>query len=103
VAVRFTAKPVDVQPSGVRNGPIAYTVVPDPRQGGQVVIGVQADGTGRRQLAKLPDGCCMSWSPDGKQIVFEHGLGDGQGELVVINADGTSAHVITTDPMVGYN
>ena len=39
-----------------------------------------------------------SWSPDGKQIVFDHGLGEGQGELVVINADGTGAHVITTDP-----
>jgi TolB protein len=46
---------------------------------------VRADGTGVRQLTRFADGDSQhgSWSPDGSQIVFEHG------GLAVIAADGT--------------
>ena len=42
-----------------------------------------------------------SWSPDGKQIAFTSDR-DGNGEIYVMNADGSNQTRLTSDPADDY-
>ncbi len=73
---------------------------------GEAIFTVNPDGTGKMQVTHTPylNACCRpSWSLDGKQILFSRGISEGQGELAVINADGSGLHVIPGDPSLVYN
>lgn len=55
---------------------------------------VNADGTGKRRLTGAPSAAeNPSWSPDGKQIVFESGA-----QIYVVDADGTDQKQILSGP-----
>jgi Tol biopolymer transport system component len=56
---------------------------------------INADGTGKRALPA--DGCPCSWSPDGRRIVFSSGR-DGNGEIYIMNADGSGQRNLTSSP-----
>src|SRR5689334_13255195 len=67
-----------------KNGRIAFIAGPD-------VYTMNPDGSGVKQLTNLdPDNSASfeSWSPDGKQIVFnEYRAPDFRGQLWLMNAD----------------
>ena len=77
-----------------KNGRIAFVVGPD-------VYTMNSDGSEVRQLTNLgPDGGAFweSWSPDGKQIVFnEYRPPDFQGQLWLMNVDGSNQHLLLAD------
>lgn len=87
-----------------RGGKIAYFALKG--GGGDALFTVNPDGTGRKQVTHIPylSACCRpSWSPDGKQILFSRGIAEGQGELVVVNSDGSGLRVIPGNPLLVYN
>lgn len=77
-----------------KNGRIAFILGPD-------VYTMNPDGGDVRQLTNLgPDDSAFweSWSPDGKQIVFnEYKSPDFLGQLWLMNADGSNQHVLLAD------
>ena len=77
-----------------KNGRIAFVQGPD-------VYTMNPDGSDVRQLTNLgPDDSAFweSWSPDGKQIVFnEYKSPDFLGQLWLMNADGSNQHVLLAD------
>jgi len=77
-----------------KNGRIAFIQAGD-------VFTMNPDGTDVRQLTHLPTDRAASfesWSPDGKQIVFNEGpFPTGVGELWLINADGTNQHLLLAE------
>jgi Tol biopolymer transport system component len=77
-----------------RNGRIAFLAGPD-------VYTMNPDGTDVKQLTNLgPDNGASweSWSPDGKQIVFnEYRAPDYRGEVWLMNADGSNQHMLLAD------
>jgi Tol biopolymer transport system component len=74
-----------------KNGRIAFIQGPD-------VYTMNSDGSDVKQLTNLgPDSGAAweSWSPDGKQIVFnEYRPPDFLGQLWLMNADGTNQHLL---------
>jgi TolB protein len=97
--VRSVHPPPTTQPPGVTNGLIAYLGGGDL----EAVFVINPDGTGRQRLT--PGGMSsskLSWSPDGRQILFDRGS-EGEGEVVLMNADGSDLHVITSNPRLVYN
>lgn len=47
---------------------------------------IDADGTGRSDVAGIAISTSrVSWSPDGRKAVFDHGTGEGQGQLDVMD------------------
>jgi hypothetical protein len=58
-----------------------------------------SDGTNQRFLAGQPRYADqgISWSPDGKHVVYS-GLGNGGQAIWMVNADGTDAHIIIDTP-----
>lgn len=54
---------------------------------------MNVDGTGQRVLAR---GSYAAWSPDGSMIAFVRGSGRGEGDLLVINRDGTELRTIVS-------
>jgi Tol biopolymer transport system component len=81
-----------------RNGRIAFLLGPD-------IYTMKADGTDVKQLTHMGQGRAASfesWSPDGRQIVFNEGPappdGDGTGELWLMNADGSNQHLVLAEP-----
>jgi TolB protein len=55
---------------------------------------MNADGSGQRMLAR---GHAPVWSPDGRAIAFRSDR-DGNGEVYVVNTDGTDLRRLTRDP-----
>jgi TolB protein len=87
-----------------RGGKIAYFA--STGDGGNAIFTVAPNGTGRMQVTHIPylSACCRpSWSSDGKRILFSRGISEGNGELAVINADGSRLRVIPGDPLLVYN
>ena len=59
---------------------------------------INSDGSGLRLLADTPglDGPA-AWSPDGTEVAFVSGEGEGEpGEVFVVNADGTGLRVLSS-------
>jgi Tol biopolymer transport system component len=77
-----------------RNGRIAFLAGPD-------VYTMNPDGSDVKQLTNLgPDNNASweSWSPDGKQIVFnEYRSPDYVPQIWLMNADGSNQHVLLAD------
>lgn len=77
-----------------KNGRIAFVQGPD-------IFTMNPDGSDVRQLTNLgPDRFAFweSWSPDGKQIVFnESSSADFRFELWLMNADGSNQHVLLAE------
>jgi Tol biopolymer transport system component len=72
---------------------IAYATL-DPALGSDIWI-VNADGSGQRRVTNDPARQIgAAWSPDGTQIAF---LNNDDRFVYVINADGTSQHVVRPD------
>ena len=64
---------------------------------------MNADGSGQKRITnnRVPE-LTVSWSPDGKQLVFHRAVGGvGQFQLFTINADGTDEKQLTFIP--GFN
>ena len=64
---------------------------------------MNADGSGQKRITsnRVPE-LGLSWSPDGKQLVFHRAIGGvGQFQLFTINADGTGEKQLTFPP--GFN
>jgi len=79
-----------------RNGRIAFVQGPD-------IYTMNPDGSDVRQLTNLGpdrDSFWESWSPDGTQIAFtEYTVPNfSQGQLWVMNADGSDQHLLIADP-----
>src|ERR1700735_3331487 len=78
-----------------KNGRIAFVQGPD-------IFTMNPDGSDVRQLTNLsPDRFAFweSWSPDGKQIVFNvSSSADFRFELWLMNADGSDQHVLLAEP-----
>ena len=74
-----------------KNGRIAFVVGPD-------IYTMNPDGSDVKQLTNLgPDSGAFweSWSPDGKQIVFnEYRPPDFLGQLWLMNADGSNQRLL---------
>ncbi len=65
------------------------------RSGSDQIWVMQADGHGPSQLTGFAYAEDPAWSPDGTKIAFDADWdGDGWQELIVMNADGSNAHVI---------
>src|SRR5262249_8732249 len=77
-----------------KNGRIAFINGPD-------VYTMNPDGSDLKQLTNLgPDNSALweSWSPDGKQIVFnEYRAPDYLGQIWLMNADGSNQHFLLPD------
>ncbi len=56
-----------------------------------------ADGSGQRSLTRNRSSAGSAWSPDGRKIVFVSDR-DGNGEIYVMNADGSEQRRLTRDP-----
>lgn len=103
-AARFVSPTAGVlSPDGRR---IAWSRVDRVTTGTGLVVVLyvaRLDGTGRRDILRLPwlgTGAFprpgrLDWSPDGRRLLFDH---DG---LNVINADGTGLRQIATGPLYG--
>jgi len=90
----FAALPAHATFPG-KNGRIAFVLGPD-------VYTMNPDGSDVKQLTNLgPDNSGAfweSWSPDGKQIAFtEFRPPDYEGQIWVMNADGSNQHVLLAD------
>jgi len=77
-----------------KNGRIAFVAGPD-------IYTMNPDGSEVRQLTNLgPDNGAFweSWSPDGKQIVFnEYRAPDFLGQLWIMNGDGSNQRLLLAD------
>src|SRR5688572_16934087 len=73
--------------------------------GSFAIFVMNPDGTGKTEITPVNyqppsqwfgfDGWSMSWSPDGRQIVFSEVVSNAD-TLVVVNADGSNRHNLTT-------
>jgi Tol biopolymer transport system component len=73
------------EPTVRAEGAIAYWSDRSPPGGEARLMVTEADGTGTHEVGRLSISTSrLSWSPDGQHIVFDHGTGEGSGELEVI-------------------
>jgi TolB protein len=66
---------------------------------------IRPDGTGLRSISAGPtNDVSPSWSPDGKQIAFESGMGGySAGSIVIVNADGSNARRFTPGDLLVFS
>jgi Tol biopolymer transport system component len=93
---RLTSNPTDEAPSFSANGRlVAFSSIAGPAPGRHIYV-VKADGTGLRRLTTGPSfDSNPSFSPTGKQLVFERDPGAGKSHLFAINLDGTGLRQLT--------
>jgi TolB protein len=89
----------------VSNGVIAFLSTRDGAFGGegQTIYSVQPDGSALTEIVAQPMySTGLTWSPDGTQLAFARGAGEGAGEVDVVGAGGTGLATLTTagDPPV---
>jgi Tol biopolymer transport system component len=80
-----------------QNGLITFTV---PGDAGAQIYTVRPNGDDLRQITNVNGGALVpDWSPDGRQIVFEHDSPDSC-NVALMNADGSGMVDFPTDPNV---
>lgn len=89
-----------------RNGPIAFIQTVESLSGSNIFT-INPDGTNLKQLtffsASAVGATTESWSPDGKQIAFQlFDQNTRQGQLWIMNADGSNQHVVLRDPSFNF-
>lgn len=94
---RLTSNPADEAPSFSANGRfVAFSTITEPLVAGRHVYVINVDGTGRRQLTAGPSfDANPSFSPNGKQVVFDRHASTGKTHVFVINVDGTGLRQLT--------
>ncbi|MFH0989553.1 MAG: hypothetical protein V1799_06000 [bacterium] len=79
---------------GREGGIIAFTITPV--DGNAELFLINADGSGRKQLTKLPEReYSPSFSPDGKQLAFYSHINDSTWSLFSVSADGNIIRRLT--------
>lgn len=92
-----------ITPSRLVRYPSLYTARADGR-GTVALTKGSAASSSNAELGHFDEVTSASWSPDGSRLVYAHAYQGtrydfAHGELVVVNADGTNAHQLTTtDP-----
>ena len=94
---RLTSNPTDEAPAFSANGRfVAFSSVTEPLVAGRHIYVVKADGTGLRQLTTGSSfDSNPSFSPDGKQVVFDRHGGSGKTHVFAINVDGSGLRQLT--------
>jgi Tol biopolymer transport system component len=96
---RLTSNPGDETPSFSANGrfvAFAGNSEPTATPVGRHIYVVKVDRTGQRQLTTGPSfDANPSFSPNGKQVVFDRHAGSGKTHVFVINVDGTGLRQLT--------
>jgi TolB protein len=107
VAIVVLAGPASATFPG-KNGRIAFIKAVDNQTGTGVgdIFTVNPDGSGVRQVTFFGSNTVApsyeGWSPDGRQLVFElFDVSTMQGQLWLVNADGTNPHLLLNDPSFG--
>jgi Tol biopolymer transport system component len=81
-----------------RNGLIAFQAQGD---AGIQIFTVRPNGQELRQITHvIGDAVAPDWSPDGRQIVFEHDVPNACANVAMVNADGTGLVELVSDPTV---
>jgi len=81
-----------------RNGLIAFQAKTD---AGIQIFTVHPNGQGLQQITHMNgDAVAPDWSPDGRQIAFEHDAPDTCANVAIMNADGSGLVEFSPDPNV---
>jgi Tol biopolymer transport system component len=92
IAGSIVSVPSEARAADQGSGKILYQYVSDLAFGD--IHSVNADGTDDRTLWKDDSSHGVSWSPDGKQILFLHDSSQHQTEFYVMNRDGSNPHLL---------
>lgn len=66
-------------------------------RGGVQALNVLRPATGEAKRITETSGYRLSWSPDGREVVFGRGLDEGHGELVIVSVATSKERVVITD------
>jgi Tol biopolymer transport system component len=81
-----------------RNGLITFQAQTD---AGIQIFTVRPNGQGLQQITHMSgDAVAPDWSPDGRQIAFEHDAPDACSNVAIMNADGSGLVEFSSDPNV---
>jgi TolB protein len=73
----------------------------DHRRGSSAIFTLRLDGTGLRRITPWGEAQYPDWSPDGRWIVFSHGI-DAPGDLWMVRPNGTDRHTINDASDIGW-
>jgi sugar lactone lactonase YvrE len=82
-----------------RNGKIAFLSDRDYGREGSGLYAVNEDGAGLARLTDKPmSSFSVAWSPDGRTIAFTRAVSEEEGEIDLVDADGTGPRVLARVP-----